>query len=178
MTGQGGLLTEYGIETQPDREHFPTRNRIVAGMCDALIVVETAEQGGSMITATFAREFKKEVFAVPGRIHDTSSLGCHKLLKERKARLLDRVEDLAEVFRWKLQAAGGAVVQRQLFHELSEREQELVSLLQEKASMTADQLAPALGVFPGELATLLLELEFKGLIRTLPGHRYMLVGQV
>lgn len=178
MLGQGGLLTEYGIDTQPDREHFPTRNRIVAGMCDALIVVETAEQGGSMITATFAREFKKEVFAVPGRIQDAASMGCHKLLKERKARLLDRIEDLADVFRWKLQASDGAAVQGQLFHELSEREQALVRLLQEKASLSADQLAPALGVFPGELATLLLELEFKGLIRTLPGQRYMLVGHV
>lgn len=178
MTQQGGLLTEYGLGEMPDREHFPTRNRIVAGMCDALIVVETAAQGGSMITANFARDYKKEVFAVPGRVHDATSIGCNMLIKERKAKLLSSVDELAEVFRWKLTGSQTPAIQGQLFHELTEKEQTLISMLRDGTRMSADQLAPALGVFPGELAALLLELEFKGLVRALPGQRYILVGSI
>lgn len=173
MADKGGLLSEYPSYTLPDREHFPMRNRIIAGLCDALIVVETKRRGGSMISAQMANDYNKDVFAVPGRVKDNCSEGCNYLIKSHRAALIESAEDLAYVMRWEEQDAQRAV-QTQLFVELTESEKLVVDLLQQYESIGIDQLTGALQMAGSEMAGLLLELEFKGMVRALPGKRYVL----
>lgn len=175
MLERGGLLTEYTSKTPPDRENFPMRNRIVAGLCDALIVVETAVKGGSMITAKFGNEYNKDVFAVPGRVKDKHSQGCNLLIKSHQAALVESAEDIAYVMRWeKAEAEGG--VQRQLFVELEPNEQKIVDLLRQAEAVGIDRLTYESKLTNSEMAALLLNLEFKGIVKTLPGKRYVLVS--
>ena len=115
----GGLLTEYTSDIGPEREHFPMRNRIVAGLADALIVVETAKKGGSIITAELANQYNKDVFAVPGRLKDANSKGCNHLIKSHKAALIESAEDIAYVMRWE-SSKEQRMVQQALFAELTE----------------------------------------------------------
>jgi len=173
MIAEGGLLTEFSYGTPPDREHFPMRNRIVAGMCDALVVVETKRRGGSMITANLANDYNKDVFAYPGRNNDEWSEGCNLLIKSHKASLLDGAKDLAYVMQWE---AGNKAknIQGSLFAELNPEEDQLFNLLKENPKMAVDQITVALSKTPSEMAALLLNLEFKGIIKSLPGKRYML----
>src|SRR3954462_9138413 len=100
MIEQGGLLTDFPSGTKPDKENFPMRNRIVAGLCDATIVIESGESGGSMITAEFANNYDREVFAVPGRVGDAYSAGCHKLIKKHKAALIESAADVFACMGW------------------------------------------------------------------------------
>lgn len=174
MIENGGLLTEYFSYKEPDREHFPMRNRIVAGLCDALIVVETAKKGGSMITVRFANDYNKDVFAVPGRLGDENSLGCNLLIKSHRAALIESVEDLAYVMRWN-EIDANKTIQRQLFSEFSEPEKKIVNLLSDSEEMGVDTLSYKCGLANSELAALLLNLEFKGVIRSIPGNRYVLL---
>lgn len=174
MMENGGLLTEYCSFKKPDREHFPMRNRIVAGLCDALIVVESAKKGGSMITVNFANDYNKDVFAVPGRVGDENSKGCNLLIKSHRAALIESVEDLAYVMRWEEMDAQKNI-QRQMFNEFSEPEKLIVNLLRESEELSVDTLAYQCGMANSELAGLLLNLEFKGAIRAVPGNRYILL---
>ncbi len=171
----GGLLTEFGMHTLPDREHFPMRNRIVAGLCDALIVVETAESGGSMITAELANSYNKDVFAFPGRTHDSYSKGCHKLIKTHKAYLVEELKDVWTAMSWDLEPQSKGPVQSKLFEELNEEEQTIFDLLQQHPELHIDRFHQTLTLRPGKLVHLLLNLEFKGIVRELPGKRYTLV---
>lgn len=174
MVEEGGVLTEYGFETAAEKEHFPLRNRIIAGLCDALLVVETARYGGSIITANFANEYNKDVFAVPGRLKDPYSSGCNALIKNNQAHLLESAEDLINMLRW--DAAGPNYgIQQQLFTELSPEEKNIVNLLRYDEEKNIDELTYVTQKTNSEMAALLLELEFKGLIKTLPGKRYILV---
>lgn len=174
MTKQGGLLTEYTSNTKVEREHFPMRNRIIAGICDALIVVETAQRGGSMISAHIANNYNKDVFAVPGRLNDKYSQGCNHLIKTHKAALLESAEDIAYVMQWeKSQQKKG--VQRQLFVELNDKERFVVELLQKSEHLSIDSITYQAQLSSSEAAGLMLGLEFKGLVRTMPGKRYVLV---
>ncbi len=170
----GGLLTEYTHNTGPDREHFPMRNRIIAGMCDALLVVETASSGGSMISAELAGQYEREVFAVPGRLRDAKSAGCNLLIKTNRAKLIESAADLAGSLGWD-EAGRTRTVQAQLFLDLNPAEAELVDLIRQHPEIPIDQLTLAAQQSPGALAALLLGLEFKGVVRTLPGKRYILV---
>ncbi|MFK7808263.1 MAG: DNA-processing protein DprA [Saprospiraceae bacterium] len=172
MIENGGLLSEFTHGTAPDREHFPMRNRVVAGMCDALIVVETKRRGGSMITANLANDYNKDVFAFPGRNNDEFSEGCNLLIKSHKAALLDGAKDLAYVMRWESDAKTKEV-QRSLFIELDKDEQELFTLIKANPKIAIDQMTMNLCKTSSEMAALLLKLEFKGLIKSLPGKRYM-----
>jgi len=174
MVEEGGLLTEFAHTYGPDAPHFPMRNRIVAGLCDALIVVETRKKGGSMITANLANQYHKDVFAFPGRINDKESEGCNLLIKSHKAALLESTKDLAYVMRW----AGKQkkiISQKVLFPELNTRQQKIVDLLKEKEQLNIDQLTGILSFSPSEMAGELLELEFKGVIKSLPGKQYLLI---
>lgn len=173
MLESGGLLTEYPQSTKPDREHFPMRNRIVAGISDALLVVETAASGGSMISAELALQYGREVLAVPGRPQDAKSSGCNLLIKNNRARLVESAADIAQVMNW-VSTDKPAVVQTALFHDFSPSESTLVEYIREKPEIPIDELTLASGMHPGELASTLLTLEFKGIIRTLPGKRYRL----
>lgn len=174
LAENGGLLSEYTHHTGPDREHFPMRNRIIAGLCDALLVVETASAGGSMITAELASQYGRDIFAVPGRMRDPKSAGCNLLIRTQRAKLLERADDLAAGLGWD-EAGRQRTVQSQLFLDLSPAETELIDLIRQRPEIPIDELTHALQRAPGELAALLLGLEFKGVVRTLPGKRYVLV---
>lgn len=172
MLEKGGLLTEYTHEEIPDREHFPARNRIIAGMCDALIVVETPASGGSMISAHMALDYNKDVFAVPGRPKDERSKGCNGLIKRQKAQLIESAEDLIYAMNWEKEDKT-KTIQRQLFVELDEQEQGIIELLKKEEALTIDQLTYRTQLQASSLAALLLGLEFKGAIRMLPGKQYI-----
>jgi len=174
MLENGGLLTEFTSDTLPDREHFPMRNRIVAGMCDAVVVVETAQRGGSMITAFCANDYNKDVFAFPGRTNDAHLQGCNHLIKTHKAALIESAEDIGYIMRWE-KLDERKEVQLNLFHDLTAEEQSIVGVLKEKNEMGIDQLVYETQINNSQLASLLLSLEFKGLLKTMPGKRYLLV---
>lgn len=174
MLEQGGILSEYGFETKAEKEHFPLRNRIIAGLCDALVVVETARYGGSIITVNYANEYNKDVFAVPGRVKDPFSAGCNELIKNNQAHLLESAEDVVRMLRWDLPPYTYGV-QQQLFIELSAEEKNIVDLLRHDEEKNIDELTFVTQKSHSAMAALLLELEFKGLIKALPGKRYILV---
>jgi DNA processing protein len=169
MIDQGGLLTELPSFKGPDREHFPMRNRIVAALSDAVIVVETATKGGSMITARLANDYNKDVFAFPGRVGDPKSEGCNLLIKSHRAHLIEQVEDLVYTLRWEPQTPQ----QTELFVELDEAEKQVVQLVRAKPEISVDELAYEMAHPISQLAPLLLSLEFKGMVRALPGNRYV-----
>jgi DNA processing protein len=174
MLEHGGLLTEFAHDAAPDREHFPMRNRVVAGLCDALVVIETQKKGGSMITANLANDYNKDVFAFPGRTTDLFSEGCNHLIKSHKAALLESAKDLAFVMQWESNPKTKDI-QRSLFVELNPDQQQLSDLLKAHQELAIDQLTLAMSKTPSEMAALLLNMEFMGLIRPLPGKRYVLV---
>ncbi len=175
MVERGGLLTEFGSDQGPEREHFPMRNRIIAGLCDALVVVETNRKGGSMITAEIATNYNKDVFAFPGRVNDSRSRGCNHLIKTHKAAMIERAHDIAYVMRWEEQDRKKQI-QSRLFHELSKSELAIVRVIQEREEVSIDRLAGSLSLSSSEMASLLLTLECKGVVKTLPGKRYILVS--
>ena len=174
MMQAGGILTEYTHKALPSREHFPMRNRIVAGMCDALIVIETKKKGGSMITAELANGYNKDVFAVPGRANDKKYGGCNYLIKNHKAQLVESGKDVAGIMRWE-ELDESKNIQKQLFVELNGKEQIVVDALKAEDEITIDKLSFATQFQPSEVSALLLGLEFKGLVKPLPGKRYILI---
>ena len=174
MVENGGLLTEFAHTYGPDAPHFPMRNRVVAGLCDALIVVETPRKGGSMITANYANQYHKDVFAFPGRIKDKQSEGCNLLIKSHKAALLEGAKDLAYVMQWGKKSKQRKI-QKSLFADLNTSQKEIVSLLTETEQLSIDQINGVLSLTNSELASELLDMEFKGVIKSLPGKRYLLV---
>lgn len=170
MTEQGALVSEFPVGTNPDRENFPQRNRIVAGICDALLVVETGESGGSMITADLANDYNRDVFAIPGRATDVRSSGCNMLIRTNKAQLVTEPGHIIENMQWGAKPARPAVLQQQLFAILNEEEQAIFNLLQAN-TLHIDQIRIS-GITPGKMAGLLLQLELKGCIEALPGKMY------
>lgn len=175
MLENGGLVTEYQSETNPDRQNFPSRNRIIAGMSDAIIVVETKITGGSMITAQFANNYNKDVFAVPGRLGDEYSKGCNHLIKTHKAALIESAKDIGYIMRWDKKDENTAQVQRQIFVDLTPEESQIVNLLRTKDNIGTDKLSFDLQKSTSQIAVLMLKLEFKGVVKSLPGSRFALV---
>ncbi len=173
MTENGGLLTEFISTTKPDRENFPMRNRIIAGLCDVLVVVQTAPRGGSIISAQMAIQYNREVCAVPGNIKDPKSTGCNQLIKIGSAQLIESAEDIAEAMRWP-EPGKPQVVQKQLFVDYSPQEKKVYDLIQDHPEIPIDLLSSKAQFPSGELASIILGLEFKGIIRTLPGKRYLI----
>lgn len=171
MTEHGGLLTEFPSETMPDRPNFPMRNRIVAGMSDVTVVVESHKTGGALITAHMASGYNREVAAFPGRVNDNRSAGCNELIRANIAAMITKPEDLLEMMNWNNEGKPKAV-QKQLFINLSEDEQKIVDLLQTKDSIHADELFHGTGLANSQLAATLLQLEMQGLIKSLPGKLY------
>ena len=173
MQNNGGLVSEYPSGTKPDGRHFPMRNRLIAGMADAIVVVETAARGGSMITADLATSYHKEVFAFPGRPGDLKSQGCNFLIKNHQAHLIENGNEIAEFLRWN-QEHFSQNIQRQLFVELSAKEKKIVALMDKEAPVFFDEISHKLGFNQSILATELLELELKGIIKSIAGKRYLL----
>ena len=173
MIENGGILTEHGFEADPEKMHFPMRNRIIAGLSDAIIVVETAKKGGSIITAKYANNYNKDVFAVPGRIGDTYSKGCNLLIKSHQAALLESAKDIGYIMRWEEDKNKNK--QTQLFVDLNEHEKALMNHLKKYESIGIDHLTFQMKSTPSNMAALLLGLEFKGLVKPLPGKRFMAI---
>lgn len=176
ITQHGGILSQFPLHAQPDREHFPQRNRIIAALADALIVVETATSGGSIITANIAAEYQKPIFALPGRTTDPLSKGCNQLIKKGTAYLLDDVLDLVKTLQWNTsQTTKPKAVQQSLFNDLNPDELQLVEALRTHPRIDIDTLTFQLNMSHGQLATLLLQLEMKNIVRALPGKRFELL---
>lgn len=174
ITAGGGILTEFFHDIKPDKHNFPLRNRIVAGISDATIVVETAVKGGSMITAKLADAYNRDVFAVPGRTTDKGSAGCNHLIKYNKAILLTDADELLELMGWKEKKAA-AKKQRQLFVELTPEEKNIVGLLQQKEAVHIDEINGSSGLSSSAVAAAILNMELQGIVQTMPGKMYKLI---
>ncbi|WP_282918690.1 DNA-processing protein DprA [Porphyromonas macacae] len=177
MLQHGGLLTEFLSGTNPDRHNFVSRNRIVAGMCDATIVVESAEKGGSLITAELAESYHRDCFAFPGRVGDEYSKGCNRLIRDNKASLLLSAEDFVSAMGWGVPVRQDKTenVQRALFPELTEEEQAVVRILQRQGALQINTLVVEADIPVHKMSALLFELEMKGIIRVLAGGMYQLL---
>ncbi len=174
MTAAGGLLTDFKSNTNPDKQNFPKRNRIVAGICDVLVVIESAKKGGSLITAEIANSYNKDVFAIPGRTNDPKSEGCNYLIKNNKALLITNANDLLEIMNWKEKEKPVRKKQRELFIELTPDEKIITDILLEKETAAIDELYLKSGLSSSAAAQALLMLEMQGIILSLPGKIYKL----
>ncbi|MFO8068248.1 MAG: DNA-processing protein DprA [Bacteroidales bacterium] len=174
MLDCGGLLSEFLSESKPDRENFPRRNRIIAGMSDLVVVVEAAERGGALITAHIANSYYRDVFAVPGRSTDTYSRGCNRLIKTHKANMAENISDIEYIMRWDVK--NEKEIQRQMFVELDIDEKKMISLLKENNNAEIDFIIAKSGLTPSKASSILLNLEFKGLVRSLPGKIFKAVS--
>lgn len=174
MLDCGGLLTEFPSGTNPDAVNFPMRNRIIAALADVVVVVESGFKGGSVITAEFANAYHKDVFAFPGKTTDKTSAGCNKLIKQHKASLIESAADIAYIMRWE-ESAHTQAVQPKLFLDLTDKEQCIYDYLTDKTDSSFDEIHVDMPFAIGQLSSLLLEMEFKGVVRSLPGKRYVLV---
>ncbi len=175
MLQNGALLTEFPSESNPDRHNFVRRNRIVAGMADAVVVVESGEKGGSLITAEVANSYYREVFAVPGRVSDNASAGCNRLISDNKAVLLQQTEDFIAHLGWDTGKKSTVPKQKELFLNLTEDEEKIFNALNTTESMQVNQLAIELDTPVSELFFTLLELEMKNIVQALPGGVYKLL---
>lgn len=173
MIAQGGLLSDFPFGTNPDRENFPQRNRIVAGLADAVIVVESGERGGSMITAEFAMNYNRDVFAFPGRVGDPASAGCHKMIKRHKAALIDSAADVAYAMGWDEPVTARAAVQTTL-PTFTGDEEKIVSALRGQGNVHIDEITLVAELPAGKVSALLLQLEFAGAVKSLPGKMFRL----
>jgi DNA processing protein len=175
VKNSGGLLTEFRSKTKPDKHNFPTRNRIVAGMSDATIVIETGIKGGSMITAELANGYNKDVFALPGKVTDNKSAGCNYLIKNNKAMLLTDGKEILEVMGWETKSRkSGVKSQKELFIELSKDEKTVVEILKEKDSVHIDEINLKSGLSSSAVAAAILNLELQNVMVSLPGKLYRL----
>ena len=175
MTECGGLLTDFKSGTKPDKQNFPKRNRIAAGICDALIVIESGKKGGSLITAELGNSYNKDVFAIPGRTIDIKSEGCNYLIRNNKALLITCSEDLLEIMNWKKTKKASVKQQRELFIELTPDERIITDLLKQKESWQIDDLYLKSGLSSSAAAAALLMLEMNGVIVSLPGKVYKML---
>ena len=174
MTEQGGLLSDFPSNSVPDKQNFPKRNRIVAGICDALVVIESGIKGGSLITADLGNGYNKDVFAIPGRVNELKSEGCNFLIRNNKAALITGAADLLDNMGWNEQKKTAPRIQRELFIELSPNEKVIVEILQQQESIQIDELYFKSGLSNSIIATALLMLEMQGIILSLPGKVYKL----
>jgi DNA processing protein len=175
MIEAGGILTENRIGTRPERENFPKRNRIVAGLSDATIVIESAIRGGSMITANIANNYNRDVFAIPGRIGNKQSEGCNHLIKINKAHLLQSVKDITYLLGWDLKTKKPKPIQKQIFIDLNPEEKCIMAVLLNETNMSIDEIAIKANLPMSIVSTQLLLLEFKGVIKKFPGKKYEVV---
>ncbi len=175
MLQQGGLLTEFAQQTKPDKHNFPRRNRIVAGMADATVVIETAIKGGSMITASLANNYNRDVFAYPGRTNDSKSEGCNYLIKNNRAALLTDGRQLMEAMGWEKKKMKKPA-QRELFIELSKEERIITDILLAKDTVHIDELYIKSTLSSSTVAAAILNLELQNVIASLPGKMYKLLG--
>lgn len=181
MLKHGGLITYFTSGTNPDKGNFPDRNRIIAGISDATVVVESRLQGGSMITAELAASYNRDVFAFPGKAKDLNSTGCNLLIKSHRAALIEDARDLEYQMGWqndvkrdKRKDRAKSNVQRKLFVELSPEEEKIMEVLKEKEKLPIDEIGQLIEKPAGAVSLHLFNLEMNGLVKALPGKVYQL----
>ena len=179
MVEHGGLLTEFMTQTNADKVNFVRRNRIVAGMADATIVIESAAKGGSLITAEIAQSYDRAVFAFPGNVNQPFSEGCNNLIRDNGAGLISNAEDFVKAMGWQNDAvrrqALAEGIERQLFPELSPEEQKIVSLLQQTNDLQLNIISVKTGIAINQITALMFQLEMKGVVKPLAGGMYHLL---
>lgn len=175
MTVKGGVLTEFTSETNPDRPNFVKRNRIVAGLADALIMVESGIKGGAIITSRIAESYNRDVMTFPGRVGDELSQGGNYLIKKNIAALIENVEDLEYALGW--ETCGGEVItQSSLFQSFNSKEEELLyNVIVENKELTTNELCIKSGLPVSKVSATMLSLEFAGLVKCLPGNAFKLI---
>lgn len=174
MIKEGGLLTEFRSNTKPDKHNFPSRNRVVAGISDATIVVESGLKGGSNITANLAWGYNRDVFAVPGKSIDIKSQGCNRLIRENKAILLDDPEQFIEVMGWNEPEKRNTIFQQKMFLEFTDDEKKIIEVLSKNECAGIEDLNFNSGLTSSTIAAALLNLEMQGVLKVLPGKRFMI----
>ncbi|MDY6800317.1 MAG: DNA-processing protein DprA [Bacteroidota bacterium] len=174
----GLLITDFPSKSKRDKNNFVKRNRIIAGLSDATIVIESGKKGGALITADIANSYNRDVFAVPGRVTDTYSKGCNQLIKTNKAALLEKVEDIEYILGWEPEnKMNQKDIQRHLFVELNDEEKIIVEILKSNTKeLPIDTICLKAQMPTSKVSPILLELEFKGILKTLPGKTYKLIS--
>ncbi len=176
IISNGALVTEYISGMNPDRPNFVKRNRIIAGLCDAIVIVESNQRGGALITAEYANSYNRDVLAIPGRFNDTYSKGCNNLIKYNKAGLITCADDLIRAMNWEVEKKSETndnTVQLRLFNDLSVEEQQILSELRKYSDgINVNELTILLKIPYSKLSALLLDMEFKSLVKCLPGGVY------
>ncbi len=171
---KGGFLTEFWNNEPPLRENFLKRNRIVAGISKATVIIESAEKGGALVTADIANSYDRDVFATPGRTTDIYSKGCNNLIKNNKAHLLNSAYDVVKMLNWDIQEKPKAI-QKQIFIELNENEQKIYDFLHEQGQQLLDIISLECNIPIFQLSSVLLQMELKGILKPLPGKRFEIV---
>ena len=172
---QGGFMTDFWSSDAFDRNNFLKRNRIIAGLSEATIVIESAEKGGSLVTADIANSYNRDVFAVPGRATDSQSVGCNNLIKYQKAHVLSNPLDIPYMLNWQLEENNKPAVQKKLFVELDEQEKIIYTYLNKSDKQLLDVIALQCNMPTFKVAGLLLNMELKGVIRPLPGKLFEVI---
>ncbi|GAA4235636.1 DNA-processing protein DprA [Postechiella marina] len=171
----GGFFSEFWSSAGFDRKHFLRRNRIIAGVSEATIVIESAEKGGSLVTADIAHSYNRDVFAVPGRTTDTQSMGCNNLIKFQKAHMLTSPLDVPYILGWEIESTSKPVVQKQLFVELTDTEKVIYNYLKGNDKQILDTIAIHCSMPIFKVASILLSMELKGVVRPLPGKLFEVI---
>lgn len=172
MQRQGALLSDYTSGTRPERENFPKRNRIIAGLADATLVVEARKKGGALITADIANSYSRDVFAVPGRVGDENSEGCNQLIRRNQAALIQSAADIGYLMGWDADSEHKNTKQVELFVDLTKDEEALLGVLSSKEKLSIDLISLQANLSIPKILQVLLQLELKGLVRSLPGNEY------
>lgn len=175
MVKNGGLLTEYVSQTEALPNNFRQRNRIVAGISDATILVESAIKGGGLITCRIAQEYGRDVFAFPGNVGMQYSEGCNKMIRNNTAALITSAADFLEAMRWQTVSQQPESIERQLFPDLTDDEQQVVTLLQQTNDLQLNLISVKTNIPIGQLTALLFSLEMKGVVKSMAGGTYHLL---
>jgi DNA processing protein len=174
MVNKGGLLTDFFSDALPERNNFLKRNRIIAGLSDATLVIESGVKGGALVTADIANSYNRDVFAVPGRPDDQWSSGCNSLIRSNKEFLTECYDDIEYFLNWKPEKSK-PVIQRTLFSDLDDTEKTIFELLVKQGELSIDTICRSLDIPVYKLSSLLLQMEFKGLVKCSPGNVYRTV---
>lgn len=175
IKANGGFITDFWSSSNPERENFLKRNRLIAGISQATIVIESAAKGGSLVTADIANSYNRDVFTIPGRFNDPMSLGCNNLIKEQKAHLITSAEDVIQLLNWESKTTITSPIQPELFVELNETEEKIVHYLRSHHKEHIDHISISCQLPTSQLSSSLFSLELKGLIRPYPGKYFELI---
>jgi len=176
IENQGALITEFLSKSRIDKQNFVRRNRIVAGISDATIIVESADKGGALITAEIANAYNKDVFAFPGRVSDKFSAGCNKLIKIQKARLIESYKDIEYILGWEGNKKTTTSIQTSMFHNFTDDDKIIINILNKENNLTIDAICSLSNFQMSKVSSMLLNLEFSGIIKCLPGKIYTITN--